>query len=40
MSPARRLVVDRVVERLLAAHPGDRPLRVGIDGITAAGKTT
>jgi hypothetical protein len=39
-SPPRRVVVDRVVDHLLAAHPGDRPLRVGIDGITAAGKTT
>lgn len=36
----RRLVTDRVVDHLLVAHPGDRPLRVGVDGITAAGKTT
>ena len=40
MSQSRRLVVDRVVDHLLTAHPGDRPLRVGVDGITAAGKTT
>ena len=36
----RSLVVDRVADHLLAMHPGDRPLRVGVDGITAAGKTT
>ncbi len=40
MSQSRRLVVDRVVDHLLTAHPGDRPLRVGVDGIIAAGKTT
>lgn len=40
LSPQRRLVLDRVVDHLLAAHPGDRPLRVAVDGITAAGKTT
>jgi uridine kinase len=40
MSPERQQVLDRVVDHLLAAHPGDRPLRVGVDGITAAGKTT
>jgi uridine kinase len=36
----RATVVEQVVERLLADHPGDRPRRVGVDGITAAGKTT
>lgn len=36
----RRLVVDRIADQLAAEHPGDRPLRVGVDGITAAGKTT
>jgi uridine kinase len=40
ISAQRRLVLDRVVDHLLAAHPGDRPLRVAVDGITAAGKTT
>lgn len=29
-----------MVDHLLAVHPGDRPLRVGVEGITAAGKTT
>src|SRR3712207_3904533 len=39
--PTGRLkVVDQVVVRLLADHPGDRPQRIAVDGITAAGKTT
>ena len=33
-------VIEQVVERLLADHPGDRPRRIAVDGITAAGKTT
>jgi uridine kinase len=33
-------VVEQVVERLLADHLGDRPQRVAVDGITAAGKST
>lgn len=37
--PGRGEVVDRVADHLLAEDPGDRPLRVGVDGITAAGKT-
>jgi uridine kinase len=33
-------VIEQVVERLLADHPGDRPFRIGVDGITAAAKST
>lgn len=40
MNAPRRWVIERVVDHLIDEHPGDRPLRVGIDGITAAGKTT
>ena len=36
----RRLVIGLIVDHLLGEHPGGRPLRVGVDGITAAGKTT
>ena len=32
--------MKRTAEHLLAQHPGDRPMRVGVDGITGAGKTT
>ncbi len=39
-SPSPQQVIDRVAAYLMAEHPGDRPLRVGVDGITAAGKTT
>ena len=37
---SRQRVMEQVVDHLLAVHPGDRPLRVGVDGITAAGKST
>jgi uridine kinase len=36
----RATVIEQVVERLLADHQGDRPPRIAVDGITAAGKTT
>ena len=40
MIAGRAEVIEQVVEQLLADHPGDQPLRIGVDGITAAGKTT
>jgi len=39
-NPRRAEVIEQVVEQLLADHVGDRPRRIGVDGITAAGKTT
>jgi uridine kinase len=38
-STARAKVVGRVADHLLARRPG-HPLRVAVDGVTAAGKTT
>lgn len=38
-SPERARVLRQVVDRLDAARPG-HPLRVAVDGVTAAGKTT
>lgn len=37
-SPARQALVDRLADRVLASGPGR--LRVGVDGFTAAGKTS
>lgn len=37
-SPARRALVDLLTDRILALGPGR--LRVGVDGFTAAGKTS
>jgi uridine kinase len=37
---SRATVVEELADQLLTGHLGDRPRRVGIDGITAAGKTT
>jgi hypothetical protein len=34
------MIIGSVAEYLLARHPGNRPMRVGVDGITAAGKST
>ncbi len=35
----RSRVIGRIADHLAALDPG-HPLRVGVDGITAAGKTT
>jgi hypothetical protein len=40
MIAGRAEVIEQLVEQLLANHPGDRPRRIAVDGITAAGKTT
>jgi uridine kinase len=37
--PARASVIGRIADHLIAQKPG-QPLRVAVDGITAAGKTT
>src|SRR6185295_19608283 len=39
MTPARRAVLDRVAAAVLAL-PAERTVRVGIDGVDGAGKTT
>ena len=40
MRSSRVAVVEEITDHLLAGHLGDRPRRIGVDGITAAGKTT
>ena len=40
MLDGRAKVIEQVVEQLLADYAGDRPRRVGVVGITAAGNTT
>jgi uridine kinase len=40
MLRGRAQVIEQVVDQLLAQHAGDRPRRIGVDGITAAGKST
>jgi uridine kinase len=40
MTAGRAEVIEQVVGQLLADHSGDHPRRIGVDGITAAGKTT
>ena len=40
MLGGRAEVIEQVVEQLLTGHTGDRPRRIGVDGITAAGKST
>ena len=40
MRSSRDAVVEEITDQLLAGHLGDRPRRIGVDGITAAGKTT
>lgn len=40
MVERRAEVIEQVTDWLVADHPEDRPRRVGVDGITAAGKTT
>ena len=37
---SRAEVIEQVAGQLVADHPGDRPRRIGVVGITAAGKTT
>ena len=37
---ARRQVLDRIADHLAATRPDGHPLRLAVDGITAAGKTT
>ena len=39
MTPARRAMLDRVAAAVLAL-PAERTVRVGIDGVDGAGKTT
>jgi uridine kinase len=39
ISPARAKVIGRVADHLMPCRPG-HPLRVAVDGLTAAGKTT
>jgi uridine kinase len=40
MLRGRAQLIEQVVDQLLRRHPGDRPRRIGVDGITAAGKST
>ena len=40
MTAGRAQVIEQVVGQLLADQSGDHPRRIGVDGITAAGKTT
>ncbi len=39
MTDSRRELIDRIAEHLIGQRPG-HPLRVAVDGITAAGKST
>ncbi|MEU8827340.1 hypothetical protein [Streptomyces sp. NPDC048636] len=38
-APTRDRVIGRIADQLIARHPG-HPLRVAVDGVTGAGKTT
>jgi uridine kinase len=40
MTAGRAQVIEQVVGQLLADQSGDHPRRIGVDGITAAGKST
>jgi uridine kinase len=40
MQGSRAIVVEQVADLLLAGRLGDRPRRIGVDGIAAAGKST
>ena len=40
MRASRAMVVEQVADLLLTGHLGYRPRRIGVDGITATGKTT